>query len=903
MTEVEIREASRQLIYLVSCALRDEAPDTERIAGINLNCVFDVARKHLLTSAAGMALEKGGVRDPRFQKAVADAQRRTLLMDRDRAAVQQKLEEAGIWYLPLKGAVLKDFYPRFGMREMADNDILVDPQRMTDVRSLMEGLGFSVKEFGFHAHDVYCKPPVSNFEMHKMLFFEPDVKQLAAYYKDVSQRLLKDPDHPCARYFSPDDFYLYLAAHEYKHYTANGTGLRSLADIYVCLHRQMPDLEWIAREAAKMGFADFERENRELALALFDGAPLTPKQETMLEGILADGIYGSIAAGVERTIAAEGKGRYLLHRIFPPMGIMKDRFPAMRKAPVLYPVFWVYRLFRGIFVSKKRKKAGIELKKLFRPEAVSSLARWCRPVRGSLWILCLLGVLATLLALAIPLITRELVDSAVGGEKALLWKYGAFLLGVTALKRVVSFLSARLTVKTSAALQKTMQRTVTEQILSRDYAALKGYHSGELVNRVFSDVTVIRKGVTEVLPSLIQIAVSFVGAAVILAGMDWRFLPVMLVCSVLWAGMTFLFRKPMKRRHRDMQQAEDALHAATQETLENIRLVKAGGTERRSMAQVEARAGALQGAQVRNGNLSAWMKGGIGSVMDASWLLCYLWGCVKIFRGEFTYGSLAALIPLVGRIQGPVVNASHLLGQVYGVLASADRLRELMDLPEDPDRGSLPDFEHIRLSHVSFRYDGGETDVLHDFSRDIHRGDCIAVIGASGRGKTTLFQLLLGIYRPTAGEVRFENSTASVPASRGTRGLFAYVPQGNSLLSGTLRENLTLFADNVSDEEIRQAVRSACLEELTEAIGLDAVLGERGIGLSEGQAQRVAIARALLSGAPVLLLDEATSALDEETEAKLLANLAALRDREKKTVLIVTHRPAALQICTQRWEM
>ena len=179
----------------------------------------------------------------------------------------------------------------------------------------------------------------------------------------------------------------------------------------------------------------------------------------------------------------------------------------------------------------------------------------------------------------------------------------------------------------------------------------------------------------------------------------------------------------------------------------------------------------------------------------------------------------------------------------------------------------------------------------------IRRGDFVAVTGRSGGGKTSLFQLLLGIYRPTEGRVLFVSGQDTYRASRGTRELFAYVPQGNTLFSGTLRDNLTMFTDSATDEKMDLAIRTACLEELVEEIGLEARLGERGIGLSEGQAQRVAVARALLSDAPILLLDEATSALDEATEAKLLRNISALRD---KTVIIVTHRRAALAICNSR---
>ncbi len=266
----------------------------------------------------------------------------------------------------------------------------------------------------------------------------------------------------------------------------------------------------------------------------------------------------------------------------------------------------------------------------------------------------------------------------------------------------------------------------------------------------------------------------------------------------------------------------------------------------------------------------------------------------EIYYGTFTYGSLAALIQLVGRIRTPIANAISLASQAYGVVASAERLQEIIGLPDEDAGVKLNSFDEIKLEHVFFQYDESSDDVLADLDDCIIRGNFVALTGISGGGKTSLFQLLLGIYKPTAGSVSFVSGGQTVPASKGTRGLFAYVPQGNTLMSGALLENITMFTDEATQEQINRAIDAACLNDVIAEVGLDAKLGERGIGLSEGQAQRVAIARALLSDAPILLLDEATSALDEQTEAKVLENISKMRD---KTVIIVTHRRAALAIC------
>ena len=540
------------------------------------------------------------------------------------------------------------------------------------------------------------------------------------------------------------------------------------------------------------------------------------------------------------------------------------------------------------------------VKAVFNSPAYKAIFRWTKPFHGAIWGISLMGILGTVLSLWLTLVTRSLIDGAVSRDEGVLWKYGAMLVGIILIERGISVLSAWLRTRTSAKMQLEMQRQVTASLMSKEYPALKPFHSGELVSRVFSDVGVVRDGVLNLLPSVLRLVVSFVGAAGILITMDWRFVPVIVIVGILGVVVTAAFRNPMKRRHKRMQDAQAKLHASTQETLENVRLIKASVSEERALDTMDEHREHLAKEQIRNGELSIAMNNGMGSLFDISWLVCNLWGCVKIFQGTFTYGGLAALIQLVGRIQGPIANAVSLVSQMYGVVASAERLQEVIGLPDEETGEKLDGFDSIRLEGVRFQYAESREEVLIDVDGVIRKGDFVALTGISGGGKTSLFQLLLGIYKPTAGRVLFVSGEKEVPACKGTRSLFAYVPQGNMLMSGSLKDNLTMFTDHATEEEIRSAVKAACLEELVGKIGMEARLGERGVGLSEGQAQRVAIARALLSNAPILLLDEATSALDEETEAQVLRNIAEMRN---KTVIIVTHRRAALEICDYRMHL
>lgn len=546
-------------------------------------------------------------------------------------------------------------------------------------------------------------------------------------------------------------------------------------------------------------------------------------------------------------------------------------------------------------------KIGMEdiqkFKKIFRSRPMIQVIKWSKCVHSRIMWICILNVGYVLCSLGVTLVTKELVDAAVSSRSDGLWRYGIFLLALILAEVGMGFVTSILRTRASAKLQHHLQGLLVREILTKEYMSLKGYHSGELVNRVFSDAGVIRNGVLGILPGLISMMVSFIGSAAILIALDWRFVLLLACAGVIGTVIVMLFRRPMKERHKRMHQAEDKLHAVIQESFENIRLIKASISENRVLRQVNSRQETMEKEQIRQGKFSAVMNNSMGMMFSFSWLFCMLWGSAAIFRGEMTYGSLAAMIQLIGRVQGPIASAVSIATEVYGVIASTERLMELTELPSETTGETMKDFDEIKIDHVTFRYDDGTDDVLRNISCRIQKGEFVALTGTSGGGKTSLFQLLLGIYSPNAGQVAFRKGTSETTACRETRALFAYVPQGNTLFSGTLRENLTMFTDEASERQIQEALRVACLEDLAADIGLDAELGERGGGISEGQAQRVAVARALLTGAPILLLDESTSALDEETEARMLQNISAMRD---KTCLIVTHRRAALSICDYR---
>ena len=335
----------QELIYLAACAVNRKTPDPERVAAMDLDALYELAEANMLAATLAPALKAAGVQDRRFIRAFEHAVLKSSTMDMEMEALFAELEAAGIWYMPLKGTVLQHLFPIYGMRQMTDHDILFDPDRADEVRTIMEALGFRVKSFGTGYNDAYVKPPVSNFEMHRALFSsDAKSKQLYAYYQDVRSRLLGDG---LEKHFSPEDFYLYMTAHAYKHYLWRGADLRSMLDTYVYLQKQTPDMDYVTAEAEKMGMARFEDANRSLAQRLFSGGELSAEDRELLNCLRSAGASEGYGLIVENRIRKQGHGklRYTLGRFLVPMRKTSKGYAAFAKA---YPLFYQHRLLLPI---------------------------------------------------------------------------------------------------------------------------------------------------------------------------------------------------------------------------------------------------------------------------------------------------------------------------------------------------------------------------------------------------------------------------------------------------------------------------------------------------------------------------------------------------------------------------
>lgn len=365
MNDTEYRQSIDIIIYLCSCAINNILIDRNRLANINIDYVYLSAKKHMLSSMIGQSLNSVDLSSAEFIKSIAQEERKVIILEDEYKKVVTRFEASGIWYMPLKGMVLKEYYPGFAMREMADVDILFDPSRAEDAKYIMESLGFQVKSFGEKNDDDYIKKPVSNFELHKSLFYENEEKYLYKYYKDVKQRLLiKDDENLYGYHFKPEDFYVYMIAHEYKHYNLGGTGLRSLLDTYLYLKNNDLDMNYISEQIDILGIGDYEMTNRFLANNLFTGNELSEEEKTMLNYIISSGTYGTFKHSVDNKVKkAGGKNRYIIRRILGPIrksdpysDSFRKRYSCFFKYPVLLPFLPIYRLFIAIKERPNRLK-------------------------------------------------------------------------------------------------------------------------------------------------------------------------------------------------------------------------------------------------------------------------------------------------------------------------------------------------------------------------------------------------------------------------------------------------------------------------------------------------------------------------------------------------------------------
>ena len=527
--------------------------------------------------------------------------------------------------------------------------------------------------------------------------------------------------------------------------------------------------------------------------------------------------------------------------------------------------------------------------------------------RGLLVLSVLGSAVDSVCAVSLSLCAKYVIDAAERGDMAALVRAGAAAAAVILLHLALHMLNKDLQVRIAGRFEMRLKNTAFGTLLEKAYSVVSDHHSGELMTRLTADVTVVSDNFATLLPSVAAMLARLVCAFAVITALDYRFACVLAAAGLILFLCTRLFRGKIKKMHRAVQESDGRLRSFLQEALENLLAVQVFGAYDRTNAEAQARGEENYTAKLKRNRWSILANTGFSAVFSGGFLFALLWSGVRLCTGSITFGTLTALLQLVNQVQMPVSNLSGIMPKYYAMLASAERLMELSSLPDDTalnppcEKQALWDsFTGLHLRDVSFSY--GRNPVLQDVQLSLPRGEFAVLSGISGIGKSTLFKLLLGVLKPDTGKVEIETAAGALSADKTTRALFSYVPQGNLLFSGTVRENLCFVKADATEEEIDRAVRVSCADEFLRELpeGLDTRLGEGGRGLSEGQMQRLAVARAVLTDAPVLLLDEATSALDAQTERRLLQNLKALPG---KTCLLISHKTAAFDVCDRVLEL
>ncbi len=522
-----------------------------------------------------------------------------------------------------------------------------------------------------------------------------------------------------------------------------------------------------------------------------------------------------------------------------------------------------------------------------------------------LWYL-LVGIMGTAISLLGSILSKHIIDAVTGFNTSGIITALVFFIFIQLSQIVIHAISSRINMKVSIRVNQQITAQVYDKLLATEWEALSAYHSGDLLTRVAGDVNTVSSSILGWFPELLTRCLQFFGTL----GVIFYYDATLALLALLSAPVTLLMSryviKMMRHHNQKMRQLSSQLMVFNEESFQNIQLIKsfdrtdAYSQKHRKLQQQ------FKDVSMDYNRFSIHKNSIMSLVGTVVALLCFSWSIYRLWSGHITYGTMTLFLQLCGSLAGAFSALAGLVPGAINAATAAGRIMVIMDLPVE-DRSDAMAAEafvgaykssalRVEAKGLSYHYED-LTPVLTDSSFTAHAGQIVSFVGPSGEGKTTLLRLLLGIVRPKSGSLELWAEDGSrIDISPSTRALFAYVPQGNTMFSGTVGENLRLIRPDATDEQLYDALRLACAEEFVRQLplGLDTPVREQGGGFSEGQLQRLCIARALLSDAPILLLDEATSALDMDTEKKVLQNI--MKAQKDRTCIITTHRPSVLEI-------
>ncbi len=517
------------------------------------------------------------------------------------------------------------------------------------------------------------------------------------------------------------------------------------------------------------------------------------------------------------------------------------------------------------------------------------------------WLLSILSLIMSLTAIFFAFYSRETIDYAILGNSRSFLISALIISGILLLQIIASALNQHFKVYYLGLSRKALKKKLFQKLIYAKPTEVEPYHSGALMNYLYSDIETVTDGYLDVKPKIIFYLFRFLGAFIFLYLLDPWF-------AIFFSGFGLLLfigsrvlAYPIKKRHHTLMDTDSDLRSYVQESLENLVVIKTFEAEKKMMTLLDHYQENHFTAIKRKNNIMVTTSLGMSIFFAVGYGFAIIFGSYRLMEGAITFGTLTALIQLVNHIQSPFSGISHLVPKYYQMMASAERIIKIDQIEQEHlgQKKSIQKFKELTFKDITFSYD--EKPIIQNFNLKVQSEQFIQIKGDSGLGKTTLFKLLLGLVDPKKGLIQLIVGSQKIIVSPETRQAFTYVPQGSIILSGTIRENLE-FYEKVSDERLAWACEIACIYDdiMNLPLGFDTLLKEKGVGLSEGQLQRLAIARAILKDAPILLLDEITSALDKKTEIRVFENIKSLTN---KTCFIISHRELPHDLIDQTIEL
>ncbi len=523
-----------------------------------------------------------------------------------------------------------------------------------------------------------------------------------------------------------------------------------------------------------------------------------------------------------------------------------------------------------------------------------------RPFAGPLFLVFLLNVVTTVTGIGGTVVSKYVIDGVTGSGPVFTVPGIAILVLIAFAGIAIGAVGNIITSYINERYAFGIRSKSFDMLMNGLWSKVSLYHSGDALTRLTSDIDRVASGIADILPNFFLLLIRIAIAFVVLFYYDHWLAVAALVVGPVGILISLTFSSKLKKYQTELNAVESCYRSFLQETIENLAVAKAFSQESASHNRLTAFRDERLRLIMKRNRLSTAMNLCINLVFSTGYFLAFGWSVYRLSNGSITYGTMTVFLSLVAQVQAPIMSLGSLIPQFITVLSSTGRVMELEAIPADEriaDTDDYPSGIGLRIRDLSFAY--GEEPILDNIHLDIHPGDIVGVVGYSGSGKTTLILLLLSLITADRGELIFYGENWTEPVSASARRFLSYVPQGNTLFSGTIAENLRVGKADAEEDELWEVLSIADAADFVRHLegGLDTVIGENGLGLSEGQAQRIAIARAVIRNAPVMILDEATSALDAGTEEKVLEALRA--SRRMKTCVLITHRRSMLKFCTR----